>query len=110
MKPLAIGIEDRRAERRYRVSFRVHLAREETQEVEGEVTDLSVGGCFVTSGVEVYEDDLVKLRLELPGHGDLIIWGNIVFLIRYVGFGVRFGAFSQGGAREKLMDLLDSDF
>jgi hypothetical protein len=106
MNPLEVGIEERRAERRFKVSFRVHLAREESQEMEGEVTDLSAGGCFVTSAVEVLEDDLVKLRIELPGHADLTIWGNVVFWIRNTGFGVRFGAFSQGGAREKLLDLL----
>jgi hypothetical protein len=94
--------EDRRADRRYKVNFHVHVARGEMKEVEGEVTDFCAGGCFVTSDEQVREDDLVKLRLDIPGHGDLTIWGNVVFLVKETGFGVRFSAFSQGGAREKL--------
>jgi hypothetical protein len=67
---------ERRANRRYRVNFRVRLMREESPEVEGEVTDLSAWGCFVESGEEVREGDLVKLRLDLPGRGDLTIWAT----------------------------------
>ena len=104
-QPGLVG-DERRADRRYKVNFRVHMAREESPEVESEVTDLSAGGCFVTSDEEVREGDLVKLRLDLPGHGDLTIWGNVVFWVRDTGFGVRFSAFSQGGARDKLLDLL----
>jgi hypothetical protein len=56
----------------------------------------------------VREGDLVKLRLDIPGHGELLIWGNVVYWVRDTGFGVRFSAFSQGGARDKLLDLLSS--
>jgi hypothetical protein len=35
-------------------------------EVEGIVTDLSTTGCFVESDFQVREDDLVKLRFDLP--------------------------------------------
>ncbi len=65
--------------------------------MEGEVTDLSAGGCFVESDVKVREGDLVKLSLDIPGRGDLTIWGNVVFSVSHTGFGVRFSAFSQGG-------------
>ena len=99
--------DERRADRRYKVNFHVHIAREESPEVESEVTDLSVGGCFVESDLEVCEGDLVKLRVDLARHGDLTIWGNVVFWVRDTGFGVRFAAFSQGGARERLAELLN---
>jgi hypothetical protein len=108
----ALGLDDdkeRRADRRYKVSFRVSLMREESPEVEGEVTDLSVGGCFVVSGVEVREGDLVNLRFDIPVHGDLTVWGNVVFWVRDTGFGVRFSAFSQGGARDKLAMILSEE-
>lgn len=98
--------EERRSDRRYKVKLRVNLTREETQEVEAEVTDLSAGGCFVEGGEAVSEGDLVKLRIDVPGHGDLTIWGNVVFWVKNMGFGVRFSAFSQGGAKEKLAELL----
>jgi hypothetical protein len=100
---------ERRADRRYKVSFRVSLMREETPEVEGEVTSLSAGGCFVEGGAGVREGDLVKLRFDLPGHGDLTVWGNVVFVTGDKGFGVRFSAFSQGGARDKLAMILEEE-
>ncbi len=109
MNPLGLGGDERRADRRYKVNLRVNLAHGESKEVEGEVSDLSAGGCFVESGTEVREGDLVKLRLDLPGHGDLTIWGNVVFWVRDTGFGVHFSAFSQGGARDKLLDLLSGN-
>jgi hypothetical protein len=107
MNPMeSVGGEERRADPRYKVNFRVNLAREEAPEIEGEISDLSVGGCFVESDLEVREGDLVKLRLDFARHGDLTIWGNVVFWVRDTGFGVRFAAFSQGGARERLAELL----
>jgi hypothetical protein len=103
------GGGERRADRRYKVNFRVNLMREEAPEVEGEVTDLSVGGCFVESELEVREGDLVKLRLDIPERGDLTIWGNVAFWVKDTGFGIRFAAFSQGGARDMLAELLSAD-
>jgi len=100
-----VGAE-RRADERFKVSFRIQLMRADSPEVEGTVSDLSAGGCFVESDADVQEDDLVKLRFDLPGRGDLTVWGNVAFWIKDTGFGVRFSAFSQGGARDKLMDLL----
>ncbi len=101
--------DERRAARRYKVSFRVSLTRQESPEVEGEVTELSAGGCFVESEVEVRNEDLVKIRFDILGHGDLTIWGNVVYWVRDTGFGVRFSAFSQGGARDKLIMILDEE-
>jgi hypothetical protein len=106
MNSLGFVGDERRSDRRYKVSFRVNLMREESEEVEAEVTDLSAGGCFVESGAGVSEGELVKLRLDIPGHGDLTVWGSVVYWVRNTGFAVRFSAFSQGGAREQLLDLL----
>lgn len=96
----------RRAHPRYQVNFRVALMRGESHEVEGEITDLGAGGCFVETDESVREDDLVKLRIDVPGHGDLTIWGNVVYWIKDTGFGVRFSAFSQGGAHDRLSAIL----
>jgi hypothetical protein len=57
----------------------------------------------------VNEGDLVKLRPVLPGHGDLTIWGHVIFWVRDTGLGVRFSAFSQGGARDKLAASLGEE-
>ncbi|HEX8148225.1 MAG TPA: PilZ domain-containing protein [Pyrinomonadaceae bacterium] len=110
MHPLGLNDEDeRRSDRRYKVSFRVSLFRGESPEVEGEVSDLSAGGCFVESGEEVREGDLVKLRFDLPGQAELTVWGNVVFWVRDTGFGIRFSAFSQGGARDRLEAILEKE-
>jgi len=107
MSTLGLNHEsERRADRRYKVSFRINLTREESREVDAEVTDLSASGCFVENELEVREGDLVKLRFDIPGHGDLTVWGNVVFWVKDTGFGVRFSAYSQGGARDKLRELL----
>jgi hypothetical protein len=110
MHPSGLNVdEERRADRRYKVSFRVSLMREDSPEVEGEVTELSAGGCFVESDESVREYDLVTLRFDIPGHGDLTVWGNVAFWVKDTGFGVRFSAFSQGGARDKLAAILEKE-
>jgi hypothetical protein len=83
--------------------------RAESDELQGVVTDLSVGGCFVESDERVYDGDLVKLGIDIPENGVLTIWGNVVFWVRETGFGVRFVAFSQGGARDELARILDEE-
>jgi hypothetical protein len=107
MNPAGLNVEpDRRADRRYKVNFRLHWGRVESEEFAGVVADLSAGGCFVESDEGVSEGDLVRLRLDIPGHGDLTIWGHVAFWVRDTGFGVRFTPFSQGGARDKLETIL----
>jgi hypothetical protein len=100
------GRGERRSAERLKVNSRIRLMRADSPEVEGTVTDLGSGGCFVESGVKVREDDLVKLRFDIPGHGDLTAWGNVVFRVNGTGFGVRFSAFSHGWARDKLAAIL----
>ena len=100
------GGTERRSDERSKVNFRIQLMRDDSTEVEGVVTDLGPGGCFVESGVAVREDELIKLRLEIPAHGDLTIWGNVVHRVGRAGFGVRFSAFSRGGARDILAAII----
>lgn len=107
-KPGLDGSE-RRTDRRHKVNLRVNMTRGESPEVEGYVTNLSTGGCFVESDTKVSEDDLVKLRLNLTGRGDLTIWGNVVFHVKDKGFGLRFSAFSHGEAKDILAELIGED-
>ena len=100
------GGTERRFDERSKVNFRIQLMRADSLEVEGVVTDLSPGGCFVESNIKVRKDELVKLRLNVPGQGELVIWGNVVHRAVRTGFGVRFSAFSKGGAREKLAAII----
>ena len=109
MYPLGLGGGERRADRRCKVRFRVSWGREETADIEAVVTDLSAGGCFVESEEAVLDGDLVKIHFDLPGHGELTIWGNVVFWVKDTGFGVRFPAFSQGGVRDELAAIIDEE-
>ena len=72
-------------------------------------TDQSGGFRFTRIHAQVREDDLVKLRFDVPGHGDITIWGNVAYWVRDTGFGVRFSAFSQGGARDRLAAILNEE-
>ena len=98
--------DKQRSGRRYKVHFRVRWGRGASEEYEGQIADLSAGGCFVESEEAVEDNDPVKLRLDVPGHGDLTIWGHVVFRAAGTGFGVQFTAFSQDGTKEKLERIL----
>jgi hypothetical protein len=98
---------ERRADRRFKASFRVHWGREVGNRAEGEVSDLSVGGCFVVSDEIVDVNDLISLQIEIPGDETLTFWGHIVFWVTDTGFGVRFAPFSHGGARDRLEMIID---
>jgi hypothetical protein len=106
---MPIVIDDgykRRSGRRYKVNFRVRWGRGASEECEGKIADLSLGGCFVESGEAVEDNDPVKLHLDVPGLGGLTIWGHVVYRERGAGFGVQFTAFSRDGARDKLEQIL----
>jgi hypothetical protein len=106
---MPIVIDDgnkKRSGRRYKVNFRIRWGRGASEEYEGQIADLSAGGCFVESEEAVEDNDPVKLRLDVPGRGDLTIWGHVVFRARGKGFGVQFTAFSQDGTRDKLEQTL----
>ena len=109
MSPILVNDSERRSDRRFKVNFRVHWGREESDEFEGELSDLSAGGCFVESGEEVREGDLVMLRIAAPGHEQLTVWGHVAFWVRETGFGVRFTPFTQGGIRDKLEAILEEE-
>jgi hypothetical protein len=36
----------------------------------------------------VREGDLVKLQIDIPGHGDLTVWGEVVYRAEGRGFGL----------------------
>jgi hypothetical protein len=110
MSKLKPGGPERRAGGRRRVEFhsRVILVREGFLEVEGTITNLSAGGCYVVSKAEVGRDDLIKLRFESPEHGDLTVWGHVAFRVDGFGFGVNFTAFAHG-SRGVLAAILDGE-
>ena len=101
------GGTDSRAGSRRGVNYRtrVVVVREGYLEIEGTITNLSAGGCYVVGESEVGKDDLVKLRFESPEHGDLTVWGHVAFRVVGFGFGVNFTAFAHG-SRDALAAIL----
>jgi hypothetical protein len=98
--------DKQRSGRRYKVHFRVRWGHGAVEEYEGQITDLSIGGCFIESEEPVEDNDPVKLILKVPGRGELKIWGHVVFRAAGTGFGVQFTAFAQDGTRDKLERIL----
>jgi hypothetical protein len=104
------GGAERRAGARSQVIYRTHVivVREGHLEIEGTITNLSAGGCYVVSECEVGKDDLVKLRFEGSERGDLTVWGHVAFRVVGFGFGVNFTAFAHG-SRDVLTAILGAE-
>ena len=60
----------------------------------GEVTTLSVGGCFLQTPLELAKDDLIFVRLLLAPESvtvmEGIVWGRVAYHLPGVGLGVEF--------------------
>lgn len=56
----------------------------------GTVIDLSTTGCFILTSDLAAHDELIRLEVDLPTGGIVYLWGEIVYKISEMGFGVRF--------------------
>ncbi len=103
------GDAERRAGARSPVNYRarVIVVPEGYLGIEGTITNLSAGGCYVVSESEVRKDDLVKLRFE-GSHGELTVWGHVAFRVVGFGFGLNFTAFAHG-SRDALAAILGGE-
>ena len=81
-------MDERRSAQRLRTRID---SRWETLRTQGRglTSDLSVTGCFVLTGGEVFPYELVKLDLILPEQVRTV-WGYVVYLIPEMGFALRF--------------------
>ena len=75
-------------------------------EGRGAVSDLSSTGCFVLSGGEVTNSELIRLQIDFPRNVGLV-WGRVVYSVADVGFALRF-RFGSDEERRALGRLLDS--
>lgn len=60
----------------------------------GEITDLSVNGCFILTDDQVNTGESIKLEILQPRSGHLFLQGEVIYQMPEIGFGVRF----TGGA------------
>jgi hypothetical protein len=106
MKPRGPGNDkERRADPRRRVTCRVEVTVGVPCCGTTSVTDLSAGGCFVKCSEAVQKGEIVKLLFLAGGAHDLTVWGDVTH-VESGGFGLRFTAFSRGGARDLLASVL----
>ena len=72
----------------------------------GAVSDLSATGCFVLSGGQVANGELIRLQIDFPRNVG-IVWGCVVYSVADIGFALRF-TFANEDEPRALDRLIDS--
>jgi hypothetical protein len=98
-------MQERRAAERLRIDLQARWEALRTQG-RGAVCDLSSLGCFVLTGAEVQQDDLIRLEISFPEEM-ASLWGYVVYAVEEIGFAVRF-AFVDGDDRHSLSQLIQT--
>ena len=78
---------ERRKSERVRVDLKVQWEGV-LEHKEGTIVDLSVGGCFILTSHLVQTRELIRLEVE----GSLTVWGEVIYQIEEMGFGLKFNA------------------
>ena len=84
-------MDERRRAPRIKVDLPARWEGVLTQQ-QGQVTNLSINGCFVLSGGKVEPKELVRLEIHLPSQSPMYFWAEIVDAAYEIGFAVRFTA------------------
>ncbi|HMF55662.1 MAG TPA: PilZ domain-containing protein [Pyrinomonadaceae bacterium] len=84
--------EERRATGRVEVDTAIYILWGESEDDlhSGKVTNLGASGCFIQTRAEMSVGRHVFVRLRLPTERWLLLRGEVIHLIRRVGFGVEF--------------------
>ena len=82
------GPERRRAER-IKVNFKARWEGARASR-KGDITDLSLTGCFILTADLVSPGEMIKLEIALPGSGAIELEGVVVYKIEEMGFAVHF--------------------
>jgi len=77
---------------------------------QGQITTLSVGGCFLQTPLEVAQDGLIFIRLLLAPKSESvmegIVWGRVAYHLAGLGLGVEFKRLPPGYA-EHIEDIVE---
>jgi len=57
---------------------------------EARISDLSMGGCFVDSIMNVSEGEIVSFKLRMPTGQWVELSGKVIYYLPNFGFGIRF--------------------
>lgn len=93
-------MEERRRIDRVKVSLRATWEGARSI-LQGEIVDLSGGGCFILTDDKVSVGELIRLGISHPEGRQLCLWGEVIYQMAEIGFGVRF----TGGEDEDLKSL-----
>jgi hypothetical protein len=88
---------------RYRIAVPVRITFPRGEPIEGEILDLSLGGCFIKVRSEVYQDEAVHVeftvlgqQLRFPG---TVVWRTQSTVTHPKGVGVKFSGVDRRGRR-----------
>jgi len=98
-------MQERRTAERVRLNLNARWEGLRTQG-RGAVSDLSSTGCFVLSGGQVTNGELIRLQIDFPAEIGTV-WGQVVYSVAEIGFALRFGFENQDDKR-MLARLIDS--
>ncbi|HVG30538.1 MAG TPA: PilZ domain-containing protein [Pyrinomonadaceae bacterium] len=82
-------VDERRIASRVRVSLPVRWEGISCT-LSGEIVDLSPSGCFILTDDKVEEGELIRVGITLPSGESLLVWGEVVYRVTEIGFGLRF--------------------
>lgn len=80
---------DRRRTKRVPVRLEVRWRGDSGTHI-GEISDLSIGGCFVLTSGRAMPRELIKLEIAMPFGGLLTAWGLVIEHSPEIGFSLRF--------------------
>jgi hypothetical protein len=82
-------MDERRRVDRVKVSLGV-MCEGALATLEGEITDLSVNGCFILADDKVNTGESINLKILQPQSGHLLLRGKVIYQMPEIGFGVLF--------------------
>ena len=81
---------NRREDFRYPVRLNVRLNSESVSNARGEMTNLSLNGCYVKMFIAVERGEKMQINISLPTGKVFTVEGIVTFCDRHTGFGTEF--------------------
>ena len=109
-KPPPQAYDQRRRHPRAKILINVDWGETPACAYEGQVTSLSVGGCFVLTPRRATKDKTIFIRLLLAPESKSIlegvVQGRVAYQLADVGFGVEFKSL-PGDYKQHIQDIVD---
>lgn len=109
-KPSSSSFKDRRRYPRIKYALNVDWGETPACVHQGQVTTLSVGGCFIETALEIAQGGLIFIRLLLAPKSESVmegmVWGRVAYHVPEVGLGVEFKKLPPGYA-EHIEDIVE---